>query len=187
MRTFIAIKFEPEAQLLQSIAGLKQAMKDEPIKWVNEQKLHLTLKFLGETSEAQVSQIQSILEQLATQCRPLSFLPSGMGFFKSRGMPRVLFVDIREDDSLKRLAAAIDILVSPLGFETESRPFNPHLTLARIKYIRHKKAFYEAVGHYQNMKLQPVTIDEIIFYQSKLNPDGPVYNELAKFTLKGNS
>lgn len=186
MRTFIAIKIVPEAQLLQSIADLKQDMKYEPIKWVDEQKLHLTLKFLGETSEAQVHQIKNILEQLATQYRPLSFLPSGMGFFKSRGMPKVLFVDVKEDDSLKQLAAAIDILVSPLGFEREKRPFNPHLTLARIKYIKNKKAFYEAVGEYQSMEFQPVTISEIIFFQSKLNPGGPVYHELAKFTMKGN-
>lgn len=187
MRTFIAIKVEPEALLLQTIKELRQELKHESIKWVDQSKLHLTLKFLGETSDAQVRQIKNILEQMATKYPPVSFRPEGLGYFKSRGMPRVLFIDIKEDDSLKQLAAAVDVLLSPLGFEKESRPFNPHLTLARIKFLQNKKAFYEAAGKYQNLKLQPVTIGEIIFFQSRLNPEGPVYHELAKCRLSGNN
>ncbi len=185
MRTFIAIKVKPEALLLEKLFALKQELSEERIKWVDEQNFHLTLKFLGETSEEQVMQVKNILADYAALQQPVSFTLSGLGFFKSRGMPRVLYVDIHNGEALKLLAEGIETLLLPSGFKKEERPFNPHLTLARIKFIKDKKRFYQALETYQFSSNQPVTVYDVIFFQSRLQPDGPVYNELAKFSLQG--
>lgn len=185
MRTFIAIKIKPEALLLQKITELKKELSEEPIKWVDTQNLHLTLKFLGETSEEQSVHIKNILAEFALLQRPVSFIPSGLGYFKSRGMPRVLFVDIKDGEVLQHMAEGIENLLVPLGYKKEERPFNPHLTLARIKFLKNKKQFYHAVETHQYISSNTVTINEIIFFQSHLKPDGPEYRELAKVSLKG--
>jgi 2'-5' RNA ligase len=81
------------------------------------------------------------------------------------------------------MAAEIDKRLAKLGFQAEKRPFKPHLTLARIKYLKNKKAFYEAVEKYRDTFMQTAKINEIIFYRSILKPDGPEYKPIAKIDL----
>ncbi len=185
MRTFIAIKINPELLLLDKIDKLKKDLANEPIKWVEKQNLHITLKFLGETSEEKSLYIKDILMNFAGKQYPVSVFPAGIACFKSRGMPKVLFVNFKNGESLQQLADSIDDLLLPLGFEKEKRPFKPHLTIARIKFLKNKKAFFEAVSHLQDISLQPSIISEIIFYQSLLKPEGPVYLELGKYSFQG--
>jgi 2'-5' RNA ligase len=185
MRTFIAIKIKPEPLLLDKIDELKRILASESIKWVEEKNLHLTLKFLGEVSQMQSTQIKDILFQFTQRNSPVTVLPAGFGYFNSGGMPRVLFVKIEGMEGLQKMAEDMDDLLLPLGFEKEKRPFRPHLTLARIRFLKNKKAFYNALGLYQEILLQPVVINNIIFYQSILNPDGPVYHELGNYSLEG--
>jgi RNA 2',3'-cyclic 3'-phosphodiesterase len=184
MRTFIGVKIKPEALLLQKMADLKKELSEEQIKWVDEQNLHLTLKFLGETSEEQVTQIKDMLAEFASLQPTVSFIVSGFGYFKSRGMPRVLFADIHNGEALQQLAEGIETLLVPLGYNKETRPFNPHLTLARIKFLKNKKQFYQAVDAHHYVSSEQVTINEFIFFQSHLTPEGPEYRELAKWGLK---
>lgn len=186
MRTFIAINIQPEALLLQKITELKNELAEEPIRWVDEQNLHLTLKFLGEISEHQVVHIKNVLAEFALLHSPISLVPSGLGFFKSRGIPRVLYVGIRNGEALQQWAEGIESLLIPLGIKKEERPFNPHLTLARIKFLKDKKRFYQAVERHHYVSSKPVTISEIIFFESHLEPKGPVYRQLARFPLKNN-
>jgi 2'-5' RNA ligase len=96
-------------------------------------------------------------------------------------MPRVLFANIKEGEVLQHLAAEIDSRLAKLGFETETSPFKPHLTLARTKFLKNKKGFYEAVEKYRDTFMQTAKINEIIFYRSILKPEGPVYRELGSF------
>ncbi len=183
MRTFVAIKINPEQQLLNKIEALKRALADEQIKWVEKQNLHLTLKFLGEISEKQAFKVKDVLMHFARSQHSFSVLPEGIGYFKSRGIPKVLFVKIKNKKVLQQLANEMNDFFLPLEFEKESRPFNPHLTLARIKFLKNKNAFYEAFRLYQDISLQPSIVSEIILYQSLLKTEGPVYRELGKFSL----
>lgn len=185
MRTFIAIKINPEQLLLNKIEELKRVLADEQIKWVEKQNLHLTLKFLGEISEKKSFKVKDVLLHFAKKQHPVSVLPQGIGYFRSRGIPKVLFLNIKNREVLQQLANDIDNLLIPLDFEKESRPFNPHLTLARIKFLKNKQAFYEALRLYQDVSLQESLISEIILYQSLLKPEGPVYLELGKYSLTG--
>jgi 2'-5' RNA ligase len=183
LRTFIAIKIEPQPELLRLVKHLKKTFEKEKIKWVEENNLHLTLKFLGDTLPVQVEQAKELLLKTGENFSSFHFDLKGVGFFKRNRQPKVLFVNIENDEPLKQLASEIDSKLAKLGFEKEKRDFNPHLTLARIKYLTNKTRFYETVEEYGNQFIQQVKIDEIIYYQSILKIDGPEYKSLAKFGL----
>lgn len=184
LRTFIAVDIEPAPVLIQTMNDLKNKLSSEPVKWVSPNILHLTLKFLGDTKPSQVDEIGEELNQVSKMFSSFSFQLEGLGFFKNRGMPRVLFVNIKEGEVLQHLAAEIENRLAKLGFQPETRPFKSHLTLARIKFLKNKTAFYEAVEEYRETFFQAVPINEIIFYRSILKPEGPEYKELNVVKLK---
>ncbi|SHF65712.1 2'-5' RNA ligase [Mariniphaga anaerophila] len=183
LRTFIAVKPDAAPLLRQTISNLKNALCNEQLKWIEPHNLHLTLKFLGDTRPAQIDVINKELEQIARAFSPFCFQLKGVGVFKSNGKPRVLFAKIEDGEMLHQLADEMNIRLEKLGFEVDSRPFKPHLTLARIKFIKERNHFYRAVEAYQNTPLQNSKINEITFYQSILNPSGPKYISLKKFLL----
>lgn len=183
LRTFVAVKVEPSPVLQETMNDLKQKLAGEQVKWVEPNNLHLTLKFLGDTLPSQVDEIGEELNQAAKLFFAFTFRLEGLGFFKSRGMPRVLFVHINEGEVLQHLADEIDSRLAKLGYQPEKRPFKPHLTLARIKYLKNKKVFYEAVEKYRSTFMQTTEINELVFYRSILKPHGPEYKSIAKIDL----
>jgi RNA 2',3'-cyclic 3'-phosphodiesterase len=178
LRTFIAVKIEPRHSLVQLMHQLKKAFSEESIKWVAENNFHLTLKFLGSTSPQQVNEIKAVLQNIGRFFPAFHFDLKGIGYFKRKGQPRVLFIKIEKDALLKQLAAEIDTQVSLLGFEKENRPFNPHLTLGRIKFLKNKSRFYSITEKYSSKHILQTTIHEIILYQSILKPEGAHYEPL---------
>jgi len=183
LRTFVAVKVKPAPALLHTMKDLQMALSGEQVKWVEPNKLHLTLKFLGDTLPSQVDETGEELNQVSKMFSPFSFQLEGLGFFKNKGMPRVLFANIQEGEVLQQLAAEIDNRLINLGFQPEPRPFKPHLTLARIKFLKNKKAFYQAVEMYRDTFMQKTKINKIIFYRSVLKPEGAEYRELGSFSF----
>jgi 2'-5' RNA ligase len=184
MRTFIAIKIAPEKKLLDVYSTVKKSLAGEAINWVSENKLHLTLRFIGETSHCQVSEIIQLLESICEHFKPFQFELKGLGFFKSRNHPRVLFLKGENVGSLKQLAASIEEKIVSLGFENEEKAFNPHLTLGRIKFIDERELFYSLVNRFVGTHIQVVTVSEVIFYQSILSSGGAIYKPLKIIKLK---
>lgn len=183
-RTFIALKVEPGPAFIESIKTMKSELSGEPaVRWVGVNKLHLTLKFIGDTSAFQVNEIKKVLGEMAMQYPPFTFRLEGLGFFKNKGLPRVLFANIHEKGVLEQLAVEMETRLTELGFEPERRPFKPHLTLARIKFLKNRDAFFRVVESNKNRVQQEVRINEIIFFQSILKPSGPVYRALEVFDL----
>lgn len=183
LRTFIAVDIEPSPELIQTMNDLKNKLSGEPVKWVSPNILHLTLKFLGDTKPSQVDEIGEELNQVSKMFSSFSFQLEGLGYFKNKGMPRVLFANINEGKVLQHMAAEIDNRLAKLGFEPEPRPFKPHLTFARIKFLKNKTVFYQAVEEYRETFFQAVPINELIFYRSVLNPEGPEYIPLNVLKL----
>lgn len=184
IRTFIAIKIEPAEKLADFFRKAKKAFNDEPIKWVDTNNLHLTLRFLGETSNEQVQKIIFSLEKIASRTKGFQIKLNGVSCFKSNGNPKVIFINIDEIDKLKLLAGEIENEVRVAGFDPDKREFNPHLTLGRIKFLKNIDGFTQNLGEWKNTEFQTVRVDEIVYYQSILNDREPVYKPLGKFELK---
>ncbi len=184
LRTFIAVKIAPETKLQEMFSYLKESLRDEQMKWVNENNLHLTLKFLGETTIQQTEEIKDKLELIRRNFRSFPIVLKGLGYFKSKRQPKVLFARIEDAGLLKALALVIEESVSELGFEHEKRKFSPHLTLARIRDLKDVGKFHRLVESYSNTFFQDDALSEIIFYQSILKPQGAVYKPIEIFKLK---
>ena len=175
LRTFIAVKINPVSELIDFINEWREVFEGETIKWVDKDNLHLTLKFLGKTSKDQISEIENILMEIASQHFNFSFDLRGIGYFKTRGFPSVLFVGINDFWQMKVIAEELENRLSDLGLVKDKREFKPHLTIGRIKYLKNKKRFYEFVEKYKDKSIQKVLVSGIIFYQSILKQQGPEY------------
>jgi len=124
MRLFVAINFDEEtrARLLQFQASLRQASANG--NFTRPENLHLTLVFLGETPPARVREIQRVMDCAPSESFSLQF--EGMGKFGD-----TWWVGIRQNPALIGLYNHLAQGLKAAGFAIESRPFNPHLTLAR--------------------------------------------------------
>ena len=184
IRTFIAIKIEPEQKLVNQLLEFKKHFKDERINWVQEDNLHLTLRFLGETSREQVLALHTKFEQLSNQIRSFEFKISGTGTFGSKGNPRVIFVNIQFTEEMEKLAKEIEKVVVSVGFHKELKPFRPHLTLGRIKYLNNRLRFLQIMDEIPQVDYQNVRVSEFVLYQSILRQEGPVYKPLKTYLLQ---
>ena len=186
MRLFVAIDLDEAARaaIADEQRRLKAAIGEtrSSIRWVRPDHMHLTLVFLGEVAEAHAPPIVDAINEPVTQASfDLGF--GGIGVFPPRGAPSVLWVGAvtgaRESIELQRELAD---RARRLGVALESRPFHPHLTLARWKTSRGAdRARALAAGG--DRVVAAIHVDRVTLYQSRLSPAGPSYTPLARATL----
>lgn len=128
MRAFIAIKVPENEKIGRLIADLK---KVGGLKTVEPGKIHVTLKFLGEISEKQASEIGAFLETLKG-FGSFAINVKGVGAFPDEREPRVIWAGV-ESEKLPALNELVENGMSELGFARERRTYSPHITLARVK------------------------------------------------------
>src|SRR5687768_4530218 len=133
MRLFIALTLPDEirARLIREqerLAGLGL-----PFRWVREDALHLTLVFLGETTEGRLPHVQEAIDWAAERVAPLALEANGIGTFPPRGTPRVVWAGVGGGRaSLTTLQAGLTTALSERGFELDDKAFSPHITLGRL-------------------------------------------------------
>lgn len=183
-RTFIAVKTSLSEENFELYSGIKSKLKDSFINWVDKDNLHLTLFFLGDTTENQILEISKKLNEILTDFSSFDFSLHGMGVFKNMHDPRVIWFGIDKDKELKSLKGIIDKVITSVGFESEEREFRPHLTIGRIKNLKQKNELKELLEKYRDHEFQKIQIKEVIFYESILTPRGPIYKPIQRFFLK---
>ena len=203
LRTFIAIDLDEKLRAgLGQVQELLQAeVPSRTVRWVRPEGIHLTLKFLGNTTMAQVDQVQAALGQAAVHVQPFTFTVGGLGCFPNTRQPRVVWVALQEPSgALHRLRDAVEAQVAPLGFPTEKRPFRPHLTLGRVQRGASKsevRAVGEVLAPYQGpfagespgvrfdlaAPVGEMKVASVSYIKSDLRPTGAVYTTLADFQL----
>jgi len=179
MRAFIAIELPSE--LKEKIDNVISELEDADFcdaKWVSEEKLHLTCKFLGEINKEQAETVKSVLADISKHQNSFNLPLGGIGQFNER----ILWVGGNSKDCIK-LAGEIDTELSKLGFAKEEREFSIHLTLARIRYIKDKIKFQQILKKYASKDFGSFKVDKIKLMESILSAEGPIYRELASFDL----
>ena len=163
--------------------ALRYALQLEKISWVKPENFHLTLKFLGKTTEEKLPAIRSILQQVAGQTPAFSLKISGTGIFGSSYKPRVIWFGVENDIIIRQLGETVLNHLDKAGFHRDRQNFVPHLTIGRINKINHKKMFQKAMADHRDDFLQESVVDKIILYESLLKPSGVVYQVVSKFPL----
>lgn len=184
-RTFIAIHIRPEEKLLNFLRELQGKLSKSRINWVNPDTMHLTLRFLGNTTKEQIGQILQEAPSIFNQKAPFEIALRGFGKFGSTQSPKVLWIGLEGDEALSELAAETELMVQSAGFEGVERGFRPHLTLGRVKWLKEADNLKKMLDDYREVVFQQIIVNEVVFYESILKPAGPVYRPIQKFKLEG--
>lgn len=188
IRAFIAISLPPIilARLEQASGWLQEQLPRFPVRWVPVKNIHLTLKFLGNVPEQDLSVLQESLFLEASRHSSFEIALGQPGAFPSINKPRVIWVGITAPPDLKSLARGIDHETSRLGFASEDRPFSPHLTLGRVGRgvsATEIQRLAEAVKSLEIETSDRTRVSQIHLYRSDLQPAGAVYTRLYSAAL----
>jgi 2'-5' RNA ligase len=188
IRSFIAVELPGEFRL--ALARLQERLKSgsrAPVKWVDPDIIHLTLKFLGNIDSALTGRITEAIREAARGLHPFRLEMSGLGVFPSPARVRVVWGGLTgEVEKLVQLQHRIDTALVPLGFQPESRPFTPHLTLARVRDHaapdqRQELGRLITATHFEVPG--GIKVDAVHLMRSQLTPQGPIYTRISSVAL----
>ncbi len=182
-RTFIAIRVEAGEKLVDGIGTMKNILRDEQVRWVDTGKMHITLAFLGDTSEMTIKEISDNLGKVCREFRKFDFTITGAGVFRNPDDPRVIWAGIGKADELTGLHKAVNEYLRSAGIPTEERDFKAHLTLGRVKWIKNRKSLEKVIAEFRNIEFQNVHVTSVVYYESILQQTGPLYIPLKTFAL----
>jgi len=189
VRCFVAVELPDNVKkvLSKTIITLRDSCK-APVKWVDGDAIHLTLKFLGNVP---TSRIEDIRQTMAAACKgsgPLRLRLAALGAFPSTRNPRVVWIGLEGDhETLGRLAQSIDVAMVKLGFPAESRPFAPHLTLGRVRQeatTTQRESLSAALRHAAQVIPEPFDVSKVSLMKSLLSPEGARYTCLGRVGLR---
>jgi len=181
IRLFVALKI-PDPVIQEIIKLRNKAFPGyHNYKWEPEDKIHLTLKFIGEREEKLVEPVISELEFIRDY-RKFNCSLTRFGFFFKNKEPKILWVGLSIDDMVFNLVKELNTKLEKFGILMEKKEFKAHLTLMRIKKFVDKNF----IKSYEDFIIPGIqfTADEIILFKSELTSAGSKYTELKKFILK---
>ncbi len=188
-RSFIAIQLPREIQkaIIDNTAVLQKALPKPMVRWVSDDNLHLTLKFLGDVSPANLEKLADALQGETIQHAPFELSIEKIGAFPSPKKARVIWIGIEAPAELGTLQHCVEGVAARLSFPSEERAFSPHLTIGRVNQNATTADLTRiriALSNCQVGKLGSVTVDAIHIFKSDLLPSGSVYTHLYAMPLK---
>jgi 2'-5' RNA ligase len=186
VRLFLALNFDPD--LRRAIHEAAQPLREAApaLNWVPEERLHLTLKFLGEQSPECADQVTETMRAVAATHRELPVDLGGVGAFPNFRRPRVVWMGVSPEPKMELLHHDIESACAQLGFELEGRPFRPHLTLARVKQrVTEVETLRTLARAARRVDFREESVlSSIDLMQSELSPAGSRYTLLASAPLR---
>lgn len=188
LRTFIAVDFPQEIKdkIEEITAYFKTQLPPKVIKWVDPNNMHLTLKFMGETPVDRLEPIKKVMHQVVMVFPIFEIEIKNLGMYPNAKKPRVVWLGISSEEYLTSLHKQLDQALKELNIQPEGRPFSPHLTIGRVRRSADQesvKAVGQTLSQFKVSSLGHVTINEIVYYQSELTPQGPNYTILQSTLL----
>ena len=184
MRLFVAL--DVEGSLKEKVLGVQRLLdfRDAHIRFVEKENLHLTLKFLGEVNGNSVNEVSEVLRSVSGNTKPFRISISGLSYFSSGKSIRVIFLGVVEGkdyliDLEKQLNEKLKV------FKEEDYDPHPHLTIARVGFVKEPKKFLGRLESLKNFSVGEMEAREIKLFKSALTRKGPIYTEVAKFQLTG--
>jgi 2'-5' RNA ligase len=178
LRTFVALEIGEEMRARIGSLGAELRARLPGVRWVRPEGIHLTLRFLGATTRAQVERLKPTLALAAAACPPAEVAVARLGAFPERGSPRVLWLGLSLPAPLAALQSACERAAAATGFDREDRPFRAHLTLGRWRDRAPRPDLPTA-------DLGTTHIETLVLFESRPQAGGSVYVALERFPLCG--
>ena len=189
VRAFVAADLRQEVtdELARVVSALGEA-GIRGLRPVRPEGVHLTLKFLGNVVRSDIPAAASAISSVVRQHRPFTLDIGGFGAYPGEHSPRVLWAGVSGSEALLSLRADIEESLTSLGVAADSRPWSPHLTLARIRdgtSNRDRRRAWRALSD-----LEPVSrvtkVSSVSLVASRLTPKGAVYSTIETFEMAQN-
>lgn len=178
IRLFVALALPP-----RTIDALSSLCDGVPgARWLHEDQMHLTLRFIGEVDRSAFEDVVHGLGEVEADAFELAL--AGVGHYPPRGAPRVLWAGVRPNPALDLLQARIESALVRADIPPETRNFSAHVTLARLNHapIERVQAF---LAHHGLFAEAPFRVEAFHLYSSRLSRDGSVYSIEASYPLRG--
>jgi len=183
MRVFLAV--EIDEKLLDKISDVqKQFMECEaPVKYVETENLHCTLKFFGEISENKLDKVIEAIENKIKNHEPFKINIKKTGVFPNERYIKVLWLGMEDVEPFSNLQRDLDEDFVKMGFKKE-RSYKPHLTIGRVKGAKNRGELLSKLKDLGEVEIGEMDINKIVLKKSELTPKGPIYTTLKEFKLK---
>ncbi|MDI6724340.1 MAG: RNA 2',3'-cyclic phosphodiesterase [Methanobacterium sp.] len=183
MRVFLAI--EIDEKLLDKISDVqKKFMECEaPVKYVETENLHCTLKFFGEIDDNKLNDIIKAIETKIKAHEPFKVNIKKTGVFPNERYIRVLWLGMEGIEPFSDLQKDLDEDFVKMGFKKE-RSYVPHLTIGRVKGAKNKAELLATLKDLGDVEIGEMDINKIVLKKSELTPKGPIYTTIKEFDLK---
>ncbi|HZT57942.1 MAG TPA: RNA 2',3'-cyclic phosphodiesterase [Pyrinomonadaceae bacterium] len=186
-RLFFAVELprDLKARVGEHLKRLRESFPHVRASWEKPEKIHITLKFIGEVEASRVEELARAAERAAATVEPFELTINAPGAFPPHGPPRVLWLGVEDPSArLSKLQRALEDEASRAGFPREQRPFKPHLTLARI---RAPQGARELAAAHRETPFGPQSFDvsELVLMRSELGPGGSRYDAVSCSPLSG--
>jgi 2'-5' RNA ligase len=189
IRSFIAIELSGELKL--ELTRLQDRLKSGshvPAKWVDSSSIHLTLKFLGNIDRSMADKITVALGEVVRGIHPFRLALGRPGVFPNERRVQVVWVGLTGDiERLGQLQQRIESSLVTLGFAKETRPFTPHLTLARIRdraTPNERQRLGQLVVRTDISTGSSLEVDSVHLMKSQLTSEGAIYSRISSINLK---
>lgn len=180
VRCFVAIECN-DHDVLTGIKRVQMALESTGanLKCVENENIHLTLKFLGEIPQHKVDEVAELVQEIKFE--PFNFKVEEVGVFPNLKRPRTIWAGITIGVSLvSKVFEEVDMKLGKLGFERERRKFHPHLTICRVRGGKNRDQLVEELSRLETTVFGMVDVDRIVLKKSVLTPSGPIYTSLAE-------
>ena len=189
MRLFVAVEIAPAvaAAAVELIKSLRRsALQLAPrsrITWATPDRLHVTARFIGHVDLDKVEVVRQVLAP-PLDLRPFELMISGVGTFPPKGPPRVVWAGVAEGrQGLTAIEELVSERLSGVGIAVEERPYNPHLTLARVREAGGLRSA-EWLEVVRDTTFGSTTVEAITLFESRLSPKGPTYVAIQRTGLR---
>ena len=179
MRLFIGIPLA--AEVIDGLERLSHSLRsaDDRLRWMSAESWHITLQFLGETSQERYNCLVPRLREIAWVSPSIQV--GGLGVFDRAG---VFFADVHVSPELGQLQRSVVAATAKCGCSAEDRPFHPHITLARAKGDDRMHALRKLKKRVSlNLEFTPFTATEFLLYEAFLDPRGSRYEVRERFPI----
>ena len=180
-RGFIAIDIPINKKFLEMENEIKNTGAD--MKLVEPENIHVTLKFLGDTDEEKINEIENIIKNSVKNINTFNIKLKGSGVFPNKNYMKVIWIGLENAEPIGEIAKKMDEQLQNLGFEPEKRGFSAHLTIARVKSSRNKEKLLQIIQKYQDVEFATIEVNLVKLKKSDLTPKGPIYTTLREVKL----
>lgn len=179
-RTFIAVPVHVGGDFLLAREALMKRLSRERVSWVDPDRYHVTIRFLGDTSPELLEAIGNAMQKMVKIPVAGVLNLQELGSFGPRKKPRVVWVGFNDASLFEKLKTEVDLALESCGIPPVDQAFRAHLTLGRVRSLKDLHGYYEVINSMKDHFSMKVAADCLVLFRSELGSGGPVYTPLKE-------